>query len=106
MPNAWDGVMRTDMANGNDPILEYVLLGDKVEDGIYGWINVGLDTTYSRGIRAAATCGENGCKTEPFVGWGGPKGGKGSGGKGKGPPPGGFMMGPPPAPPQNPALQG
>lgn len=28
-----------------DPIVEYVLLGDSVADGIYGWLAFGINTT-------------------------------------------------------------
>jgi protocatechuate 3,4-dioxygenase beta subunit len=38
-----------------DPFVEYVLLGDKVEDGILAWISIGIDVTQHSEINSAVT---------------------------------------------------
>lgn len=43
-----------------DPIAEYVLLGDSLSDGLLAWVTVGIDTSSSYDISAAATLTENG----------------------------------------------
>lgn len=43
--NIDDRVFATESANDSDPVFNYVLLGDTVEDGIFGWIVMGIDTT-------------------------------------------------------------
>lgn len=44
----------------SDPVLEYVLLGDTVADGIFGWISFGIDPSLSKNVSAAASYGEDG----------------------------------------------
>jgi protocatechuate 3,4-dioxygenase beta subunit len=41
-------------AESMDPIVEYVLLGDKITDGIMAWISLGIDPTIDNEITAAA----------------------------------------------------
>lgn len=43
--NIDDRVFATESANDSDPVFNYVLLGDTVEDGIFGWVVMGIDTT-------------------------------------------------------------
>ncbi|KAM0293707.1 hypothetical protein ACHAPM_011524 [Fusarium culmorum] len=39
----------------SDPIMQYVLLGDSIEDGILSWLSFGIDTDYATTVYAAAT---------------------------------------------------
>ena len=68
-------------ATGYDPMVEYVLLGDDVSQGLFGWVTFGIDSTYSRNVSNAATWTDHGGVPNPN--------GFGSGG----PPPGGFPSG-------------
>ncbi|KAL9622389.1 MAG: hypothetical protein Q9160_003232 [Pyrenula sp. 1 TL-2023] len=47
-------------AESSDPMLKYVLLGDSVEDGLLGWITIGIDTTEVRTVAAAGNYGSDG----------------------------------------------
>jgi len=38
-----------------DPVMEYALLGDGVEDGILAWITVGIDVSADHSVSSAAT---------------------------------------------------
>ncbi|KAL9114062.1 MAG: hypothetical protein Q9227_001834 [Pyrenula ochraceoflavens] len=51
--NEEDMILSTE-ADSSDPIMEYVLLGDTVSDGLLGWITVGIDPTESNTVSAAA----------------------------------------------------
>jgi hypothetical protein len=51
--NYQDGIMANE-AKTSDPILNYVLLGDTVDEGIFGWITVGIDPSNSYSPRPAA----------------------------------------------------
>ena len=57
--NARDGILAQEAAT-TDPVVEYVLVGNSVADGIVSWITVGVDPTKSKVISAAATYGQNG----------------------------------------------
>ena len=41
-------------AAGMDPVMEYVLLGDDITDGIMAWISIGIDPTTDNDVIAAA----------------------------------------------------
>lgn len=41
-------------AAGMDPVMEYVLLGDDITDGIMAWISIGIDPTTDHDVVAAA----------------------------------------------------
>lgn len=58
--NAADSILKESAATGFDPVVEYALLGDTVEDGLFSWISVGVDTTIAKTVSAAATLTENG----------------------------------------------
>lgn len=60
-----------------DPFIRYVRLGDKLEDGILGWISIGIDTTQTRNVSYAATLTETGgvANDSPMGGGGAPGGG-------------------------------
>lgn len=57
--NAEDDILAQE-ADSSDPMMEYVLLGNSVEDGILGWITIGIDTTEVRTVSAAANYGSGG----------------------------------------------
>ncbi|KAF2682281.1 extracellular dioxygenase-like protein [Lentithecium fluviatile CBS 122367] len=76
--NANDGIMAQEAAT-TDPVLHYALLGDTIEDGLFGWIAFGIDSKINKTVSAAANYGENGGQANPG---GGMPGGPG------GPPPG------------------
>ena len=62
--NAKDTLLLTDLAV-SDPITEYVMLGEKVEDGVLAWYSFGLNTTAARQINVAATYYESGGVATP-----------------------------------------
>jgi hypothetical protein len=47
-------------ADTSDPMMEYVLLGKSVTDGILGWISIGIDPTEARNVYATSTYYESG----------------------------------------------
>jgi hypothetical protein len=49
--NTEDGLLAFE-AGTTDPMMEYVLLGRDVEDGILGWISIGIDPTETRPVSA------------------------------------------------------
>ncbi|PSN71708.1 aromatic compound dioxygenase [Corynespora cassiicola Philippines] len=57
--NEDDGIFAQEAAT-SDPVLNYVYLGDSVEDGLFGWVTVGLDPNAVTNPRAAAYLDENG----------------------------------------------
>jgi hypothetical protein len=63
MMNKNDFIMAFGSRDRSDPVVEYVLLGNKIEDGVFAWINFGIDSKGNRTVRTAATCYENGCVT-------------------------------------------
>lgn len=54
--NAQDSILLQEAAT-SDPFVEYLLLGDTVEEGLLGWIAFGINTTASAAydVSAAAT---------------------------------------------------
>ena len=52
--NSEDGIF-SDEAVNIDPVMEYVLLGDNIGDGILAWVSFGINTTVSHTVSAAAT---------------------------------------------------
>jgi len=68
-------------ADSVDPFLEYILLGDSVEDGILGWITMGIDTTADNEINSASTIYKDGGVANDNSVGGGP-GGDATGGNG------------------------
>lgn len=67
-----------------DPFVEYVLLGETIEEGIFAWISMGLNASASYTVSAAASYGENGGveNADSGMGGGGPGGAGGSCGGG------------------------
>jgi hypothetical protein len=58
--NNQDFLIAAGVVNGNDPVINYVLLGQNVEDGIFGFITISVDTTAERKINPATFWGESG----------------------------------------------
>jgi hypothetical protein len=58
--NAQDFLIAAGAVNNNDPIINYVLLGRKVEDGIFGFITLSIDTTAERKVNPATWWGASG----------------------------------------------
>jgi protocatechuate 3,4-dioxygenase beta subunit len=78
--NADDSILAEE-AGTVDPFIEYVLLGDDVSEGVFGWLAFGMDTTNSFNITPAAYLTENGGVTNENAGMGmggGPGGPSGS----------------------------
>ncbi|KAF2256270.1 extracellular dioxygenase-like protein [Trematosphaeria pertusa] len=67
--NEEDGIMSQE-SEGYDPVMEYVLLGDDVSEGVFGWIAFGMDSSVAYNITAAATLTENGGVANPNAGAG------------------------------------
>ncbi|RLN93193.1 hypothetical protein BBJ28_00003013 [Nothophytophthora sp. Chile5] len=84
--NADDTIFSEEAVEDFDPVMEYVLLGDTVEDGIMAWISVGVDMTRAQTITAAGTLTADGGVMAESTSTGGGGGGMG-GGSGMG---GGF----------------
>ena len=65
-----------------DPFVEYIWLGDKIEDGIFAWITIGIDPTQSSVVSSAATLYESGGveNENSAMGMGGGPAGKGTDG--------------------------
>ncbi|KAE8417724.1 Intradiol ring-cleavage dioxygenase [Aspergillus pseudocaelatus] len=57
--NAEDSILAEE-ADTIDPFVEYVLLGDDVSEGVFGWISVGIDATQDTSVTAAAYLTEDG----------------------------------------------
>jgi hypothetical protein len=67
MKNAWDFTMFSGTLNNADPVMEYVLLGKDVRDGVFAWINFGIDSKTAKKVNAAAECLAGGCKPSGFM---------------------------------------
>ena len=83
-------------AETTDPLLEYVLLGDDISQGIFAWISVGIDASNVFNVSAAATLTKDGGVANPNAGMGGGPGGP-NGTFPSGGPPSGVPTGTPPA---------
>ena len=57
--NAEDSIF-SEESDGYDPVVEYVLLGDDVSEGIFAWIAFGMDSSSAYNVSAAAYWTENG----------------------------------------------
>lgn len=74
--NADDSILGEE-AETTDPFIEYVLLGDDVSEGIFGWLAFGMDTSASYNVSAAASLTSSGgvANENGMGGGGGPPGG-------------------------------
>ncbi|KAH8598898.1 Intradiol ring-cleavage dioxygenase [Bisporella sp. PMI_857] len=79
--NTNDGIFSQE-ASTSDPVITYSLLGETVEEGVFGWLTFGIDLSANYTVRAAVTLTENGGVANP-----------GGGGGPGGPPPPGFPSG-------------
>jgi hypothetical protein len=61
--NKQDFLLAQGTGGGSDPIVEYVLLGKSLDQGIFAWINFGVDAKKKVSIRPAASCSTDGCKS-------------------------------------------
>ena len=53
--NNEDSILKQEsQGEGVDPMVEYVLLGDKIEDGVFGWISIGIDPSAVYKVTEAA----------------------------------------------------
>lgn len=75
--NAEDSILANEAENESDPIVNYVLLGETVADGIFAWISIGVDATASYTGSAAATLTADGGVESTNSGMGGGPGGDG-----------------------------
>jgi len=80
--NADDSIFSNEAENESDPVVNYVLLGETVADGIFAWISIGVDATAAYTGQAAATLTADGGVENESSGMGGDVGGDmgGSGG--------------------------
>lgn len=85
--NAKDFIMAADArVEGVDPVMEYTLLGDNLQDGLFAWIAFGVNRTRSQVVEPAVFLYKEGGVANPNGGGGGPPGGEF-------PPGGGFPSG-------------
>jgi protocatechuate 3,4-dioxygenase beta subunit len=72
--NSEDGILSTE-ADGSDPFVQYVLLGDRIEDGVLAWISLGIDPSADIATPTVGTWTAEGVvKNEGFK-YNGPKSG-------------------------------
>ncbi|KAJ7149294.1 Intradiol ring-cleavage dioxygenase [Mycena crocata] len=74
--NTEDGILSQE-ADTIDPVLEYLLVGDSIADGLMMWAAMGIDTSANHTVSAAASLTEDGGVANPNagMGMGGPPGG-------------------------------
>lgn len=89
--NAEDRILQEE-ATDVDPFLEYVLLGDSIADGVFGWLAFGMDSKTSYNITPAVYYGENGGVANPNSGGGRPGGAAPSGARPSGAMPSGAAL--------------
>ncbi|KAJ3121821.1 hypothetical protein HK100_012225 [Physocladia obscura] len=90
--NSADTILAEEAASTFDPVVEYVLLGDSVSDGVFAWISIGINTAYNQDVSPAAYLTANGgvSNSASGSGSGGESGSAGgSGGPGNGTTPSG-----------------
>jgi len=68
LTNANDYLINTGAQNGFDPLMEYVLLGSRLEDGIFAWLNLGIDSKANHKVSPATKCSSSGCVVDPLGG--------------------------------------
>jgi protocatechuate 3,4-dioxygenase beta subunit len=60
-PNAEDSIFAQEAdSEGSDPVLEYVLLSEKIEDGIFAWTSIAVDVDAKYNTSAAAAYTKDG----------------------------------------------
>ena len=64
--NAEDSILATETAtDGVDPFMEYVMLGDNIEDGVFAWVSFGVNATYEKILDPVVYLTENGGVENP-----------------------------------------
>ncbi|KAH9117933.1 hypothetical protein AeMF1_008685, partial [Aphanomyces euteiches] len=58
--NANHSIFGQETATGFDPVMEYVFVGDSIEDGIFAWISIGINASVSETVNPAALWTANG----------------------------------------------
>lgn len=79
--NTADSILAGEAVEGApDPMMNYVYLGDSVEDGIYAWVTIGVDTTASYSTSSASYLTADGGveNSNSAIGGGSSMGGNGS----------------------------
>ncbi|KAF2846335.1 aromatic compound dioxygenase [Plenodomus tracheiphilus IPT5] len=76
--NADDSILGEEAADV-DPLIEYILLGDDVSEGVFGWLAFGMDTSNAFNITPAAYMTADGGVENENAGMGGGAGGPPSG---------------------------
>lgn len=72
--NAKDSIMREEAATGADPVVNYVLLGHDISQGVFGWISLGINVTRDDSTTPAGWYTEEGGVENENSGMGGPGG--------------------------------
>lgn len=85
--NSDDSILSEEAGDGVDPFMDYVYLGDKVEDGLFAWLAFGINVSATNEITPAAFLYEGGGVENSESGMGG-----GPGGPPDGTPPAGDIM--------------
>jgi hypothetical protein len=78
--NKQDFLLGMGAAGGADPVVEYVLLGKNLNQGVFSWINFAVDPKKRVRARPATICSADGCKANAggmfgLSGFGAPKAG-------------------------------
>ncbi|KAK4246552.1 Intradiol ring-cleavage dioxygenase [Corynascus novoguineensis] len=74
--NEQDFIMEQESGtDGVDPVMEYTLLGDSIEDGLFAWLAFGIDTSRSEAVVPAVYLEEGGGRPNPNGGGPGGPGG-------------------------------
>ncbi|KAJ4145841.1 hypothetical protein LMH87_004673 [Akanthomyces muscarius] len=95
--NSADSILSEEAGtDGVDPFMNYVYLGEGLDEGLFAWLAFGINTTYSSEVTPAAFVYESGGVENANGGMGGGPGGSGGppGGGSGGPPGGGNGTGP------------
>ena len=93
--NAADGILSEETAtDGVDPFMEYTLLTDDIQDGIFAWLAFGINTTGSDSIVPAAYYYKGGGVSNGNAGMGNHTGGGNDSAPGGGSPPSGLSRAP------------
>jgi protocatechuate 3,4-dioxygenase beta subunit len=81
--NENDSIFEQEAAtDGVDPVMEYTMLGDSIEDGLFAWLAFGINKTESQQVSPAVFLYEEGGVENENSGMGGGRGGGGPGGAG------------------------
>lgn len=63
--NAVDALFAMGTSGGDDPVVRYAVLGETVENGLFGWIRFGVDLEAQRSYNPAAYKDEDGGHQNP-----------------------------------------